>query len=232
MAQSEKDKDDHLGWGTGQFNLNWDWKKEYMAPLNGDYGLERFSQLSAAPDSTAIFGGPARFSGLGGSPASRLTPIGLVSNLSVASGVGVVRLFEIGSNRSFFTRGKAAPSLQFGRMLADQQNLISVLLKNSVANGSGIGLNAAGTAAAGPSGANSSVMMNLDSEYTNVPFGILLVLKTKGDPEGGSRGKVLSAIYLESCFMEGYGFSVDATAPVIQEGISIQFDRIVPVAIT
>lgn len=224
---------DNLGAGTGQFNLNWDWKKEYVAPL-GEYGLERFSQLSASPDATAIFGGPARFSGLGGNPAAKLTPIGLVSNLTVSSGVGVVRLFEIGSNRSFFTRGKAAPSLQFGRMLADQKNIISVLLQNSVVGPSStstFGINAAGTAAAGPQGKDSNIMMNLDSEYTNIPFGMLLVLKTKGDPDGGSRGKVLSAIYLESCMMEGYGFSVDATAPVIQEGILIQFDRIVPVAI-
>ena len=148
MAANTNDKNDRLGSGTGQFNLNWDWKKEYVAPL-GEYGLERFSQLSASPDATAIFGGPARFSGLGGSPASKLTPIGLVSNLSVSSGVGVVRLFEIGSNRSFFTRGKAAPSINFGRMLADQKNIISVLLQNSVAKDSSIGINAAGTAAAG-----------------------------------------------------------------------------------
>lgn len=222
---------DTLGSGTGQFDLNWDWKKEYMGSLsNSEEGMERFSQLSATPDTTAIFGGPARFRALaGGSPAAKLLPIGMVSNLTVSSGVGVVRLFEIGSNRSFFTRGKAAPSLNFGRMLADQRNIISTLLKN--ANVGTLKLNDGGTAAPGAQGAASDIMMNLDSEYTNIPFGMLLVLKTKGSNSDSNRGKVLSAIYLESCMMEGYGFSIDSSAPVIQEGISIQLDRVVPVAI-
>ena len=226
---------DTLGDGTGQFDLNWDWKKEYVSSLsNREEGLERFSQLSATPDTTAIFGGPARFRALAqGSPAEKLLPIGLVSNLTVSSGVGVVRLFEIGSNRSFFTRGKAAPSLNFGRMLADQKNIISVLLANAAVAGRGgdLTLNDNGTAQAGAQGQSSDIMMNLDSEYTNIPFGMLLVMKTKGSNSGSNRGKVLSAIYLESCMMEGYGFSIDSSAPVIQEGISIQFDRIVPVAI-
>ena len=41
--------------GTGAFDLNWDWKGEYFSSLSkGDQGYEDFSQLSAAPDCTAI----------------------------------------------------------------------------------------------------------------------------------------------------------------------------------
>lgn len=221
---------DTLGSGTGQFDLNWDWKGEYVSSLNkGEEGYERFSQLSATPDTTAIFGGPARFSAIASKGTGALLPIGLVSNLNLNSGVGVIRMFEIGSNRSFFTRGKAQPSLTFGRMLADQKNIISTLLANA-ANGD-LFLNDGGTKAPGAQGGLSDIMMNLDSEYTNIPFGMLMVLKTKGSNSQSNRGKVLSAIYLESCMMEGYSFGIDSAAPVIQEGISIQFDRIVPVAI-
>jgi hypothetical protein len=74
-------------------------------------------------------------------------------------------------------------------------------------------------------------MLNLDSEFTNVPFGVMLVLKTKGGKDTQSRGKTLAAIYLELCVMDGYSFSMDAAAPAIQEGVAIQFDRIVPVDI-
>lgn len=215
---------DTLGSGTGQFDLNWDWKGEYVSSLNqGKEGYERFSQLSATPDTTALYGGPARFSAIKGS--SSLIPLGLVSGVTFQSGVGVQRLFEIGSNRSFFTRGKAAPTIQMSRMLADQKNLISILLQNAATGD--FYTNSKGTKAAGV----GDIMMNLDSEFTNIPFGILMVLKTKGSNVESNRGKTLSAIYMESCMMEGYGFNLDSVSPVIQEGISIQFDRVVPVAI-
>lgn len=215
---------DTLGSGNGQFDLNWDWKGEYVSALNKNQdGYERFSQLSATPDTTALYGGPARFSAITG--PQTLLPLGLVSGVQFQSGVGVQRMFEIGSNRSFFTRGKAAPTLQMSRMLADTKNIISVLLANAAT--SDLYKNDSGTKAAGV----GDIMMNLDSEFTNIPFGILMVLKTKGSNTPSSRGKVLSAIYLESCMMEGYGFSLDSVSPMIQEGISIQFDRVVPVAI-
>lgn len=218
---------DTLGSGNGQFDLNADWKGEYMSSLSGgNEGLERFSQLSATPDTTQLYAGPARFSAIAQRGAAALTPIGMTQGFSLSSGVGVMRLFEIGSNRSFFTRGKSAPSITLSRFLADEKNIIAALLQNAAT--SDLYINAEGTKAAG---SDSNIMINLDSEYTNVPFGLLVVLKTKGSNNPSNRGKVLAAVYLESCMMEGYGFSVDATAPVIQEGISIQFDRIVPVAI-
>lgn len=224
------ENNDALGAGTGQFDLNWDWKGEYVSALNSNQdGYERFSQLSATPDTTALYGGPARFSAIGKQGgATALTPLGLVSGIQLQSGVGVQRMFEIGSNRSFFTRGKAAPTLSMSRMLADTKNIIAVLLANS--NVSGLVTNSKGTKGPG-AGTSPDIMMNLDSEYTNIPFGILMVMKTKGSNKSSSYGKVLSAIYLESCFMEGYGFALDSVSPVVQEGISIQFDRIVPVVI-
>lgn len=222
---------DTLGPNSTQFDTEWDWKGEYVGSLNkGQDGYERFSQLSATPDTTALYGGPARFSAIASKGAASLVPLGLVSGVQFASGVGVQRLFEIGSNRSFFTRGKAAPTISMSRMLADQKNIISILLQNSAASDGSITTNSDGQKGAG-SKASSDIMMNLDSEFTNIPFGILMILKCKGSNEGSNRGKILAALYLESCMMEGYGFALDSVSPVIQEGISIQFDRVVPVAI-
>lgn len=218
-----------LGSGNGQWDSTWDWKGEYIGNLSkGEEGYERFSQLSATPDTTAMFAGPARFSAISGS--DKLLPIGLADGIQLSQGVQLARLFEIGSNRSFFTRGKAMPSASFTRMLADQKNIIATLMANAYI-ADDLTINDAATKGPGAEGKNSDIMMNLDSEYTNIPFGILLVFKTRGGGSTGSRGKILSAVYLESCMMEGYQFGISAQAPVIQENISVQFDRVVPVAI-
>lgn len=116
-------------------------------------------------------------------------------------------------------------------MLADQKNIISSLLANAQLGN--VRVNDVGTKAPGDNGRESDIMMNLGSEYTHIPFGILMVFKTRGSEPGqeSSRGKILSSVYMEYCMMEGYNFSVTAQAPVIMENISIQFDRVVPVAI-
>ena len=228
MAQP---KPDTLGIGTGQFEASWDWKGEYVAGLSqGSEGYERFSQLSATPDTTCLYAGPARFSGI--TSSANLLPIGLADGVNVNQGAQLARLFEVGSNRSFFTRGKDIPSVSFSRMLADQKNIISTLLANARIYDN-LSVNDLGTKAAGPQGAASDIMMNLGSEFTHIPFGILMVFKTRGSTQGDtqSRGKILSAVYMEYCMMEGYNFAVSAQAPVIMENIGIQFDRVVPVAI-
>ena len=210
-----------------EFAPGWDWKGNYVSQLEED-GLERFSQYSATPDTTAIYAGPARFAGVAGQGVN-LTPIGLVDGLQFGSNSQLARLYEIGSNRAFFTRGKVAHNISFGKILADQKNILAAL--TAAAHGThNVELHDEGT---GAPGADDTIMMNLDSEYLNVPFGLLLVFKTKGSPVGGvnTKGKILSALYLEYCMFQGYNFSVGASAPVIMENIGVEFDRPIPVAV-
>jgi len=206
------------------FSTNWDWKGMYVESLNGD-GYERFSQYSATPDTTALFGGPARFTALGGSPTA-LTPIGLSDNIQLASNPQLAQLFEIGSNRSFFTRGKTTNTLTFSRMLANQSNILSVLTQSAYHLSPG---NSDGAAAPGAASPNPNVMLNLDSEYFAVPFGLMILMKTRGGGASGN-GSVLAAVYCESCMFQNYQFTVANSSPVIQEGLQIIFDRVVPVA--
>ena len=72
-------------------------------------------------------------------------------------------------------------------------------------------------------------MMNLDSEYFAVPFGMLLLMKTRGGGASGS-GSVLAAVYCEYCMFRNYQFGVSNGGPMVQEGVQIAFDRVVPVA--
>lgn len=209
------------------FSPGWDFKGEYFGSLK-DEGYERFSQFSATPDTTAIYAGPARFSGVS---RETLTPIGTVDGINLSQNAQLARLYEIGSNRAFFTRGKTISNVSFSRMLTNQQNIMAVLMSQAYNYIGGEQFNVSGTKAPGADGAKSMAMMNLDSEYFAVPFGMLLVFKTKG-AIGSDKGAILAATYLEYCMLQGYNFNVAAQAPVIMENIGAEFDRVVPVLLT
>lgn len=207
---------------TNGFSTSYDYKNDYVSTLAED-GYERFSQFSASPDATALFAGPARFTGLSGD-ASVLLPIGLTDGLAMSSNPQLARLFEIGSNRSFFTRGKTIHSLQLGKMLADQQNILAALSSNAYRPA----INDAGMGAPGADSPNPNIKMNLDSEFFGVPFGLLVLFKTRGGGDG--TGKVLTALYLEYCMFSSYNFQINSQSPVIVENVAIEFDRPVPVS--
>lgn len=217
---------------NGGVPAGWDWKAEYVAGV-GDDGLERFSQGSATPDTTLLFAGPARFSGIAGE-TTKLTPIGLVESFSYSTQSQLQRLFEIGSNRSFFTRGKTISQIQIQSFLADQQNIMKALTAQTFNKGSAqygkYEVNAAGTKAPGV----NDFYMNLDSEALSLPFGILMLFKTKGATGNNAvdNGTVLGAAYLEYCMFRDFQFNVQSQSPVIAENVSIEFDRAVPVQLT
>lgn len=225
MALTTNDKDKLATGASGGFSPNWDWKANYVSDLQQD-GLERFSQYSATPDTTLLYASSARFTSV--SPET-LIPIGLADNISLSSNPSLARLFEVGSNRSFFTRGKTINSITLSRMLADQANILEAL--SQVAYRPTINtLNQSGPGADSP---NPALKMNVDSEYFNVPFGLMLVFKSRGslDASGGSTGKHLTALYLEYCMFANYSFAIASQSPVIQENVAIEFDRIVPVSL-
>lgn len=219
------------------FSAAWDWKGQYVNGLNGGEGYERFSQGSMTPDTTLLYAGPARFNAE--DLSQRLHPLGLVESFSYQQQAALQRLFEIGSNRSFFTRGKTQSMIQISAMLADHQNLLKAVTTESyIEGGSGSSpgiaydsdyyLNTAGTKSPGA----GEFWMNLDSEAFNIPFGLMMVFKTKGQRNGQSdKGQLIGACYLEYCMLSNFQFNVQSQAPIISENVAIEYDRAVPVLI-
>jgi hypothetical protein len=216
------------------FAAGWDWKGEYISGLNSGDGLERFSQGSLTPDTTILFAGPARFSDVSTDPG-RLHAIGLVDSFGYSSSATVQPLYEIGSNRTFFTRGKTQNQVQISAMVADHANLMKAFLQESYdeastkAKFSNYYLNTTGTKA--PTAGDMA--LNLDSEAFNVPFGILMCFKTKGSEKPNDlHGKIIGATYLENCMLTNFSLNVQAQSPIIQDNVGIMFDRAVPVAVS
>jgi len=211
----------------------WDWKGEYVDRLVSGDGYERFSQGSVTPDTTLLFAGPARFSAVA-DDVERLHPMGLVDNVSFSQNASLQPLYEIGSNRTFFTRGKSQQQVMLNSMLADHSSLLKTIASEAYDMETGQGkdsnyfINAEGTKAPGA----SDMWMNLDSEAHNLPFGILMVFKTKGQSGSGDlNGNIVGAAYLEYCMLTNFQFNVQAQAPIISENVGIMYDRAVPVAI-
>jgi len=217
------------------YSAVWDWKNEYVSNFEAD-GYERFAQLSASPDTTILYAGPARFPAVASMGAtSALYPLGLVDGVQMSDNTQLTRLFEIGSNRSFFTRGKDTPTIQFQKLLADQNNVLYALMQASISfNNLNNVVNARGETSAGPTGPIPGMALNLNSEIFGAPFGMLIVFKTRGNANVGSTstptGLILTGVYLEYCMIGAWNLSVQSTQPVISEGVSIEFDRVVPVS--
>lgn len=216
------------------FAAGWDWKGEYISGLNSGDGLERFSQGSVTPDTTILFAGPARFSSVS-TATNRLHAIGLVDSFGYSSSATVQPLYEIGSNRTFFTRGKTQNQVQISAMVADHANLMKAFIQESYAEDtqkakdSNYFLNTAGTKA--PTA--GTMALNLDSEAFNVPFGILMCFKTKGEEDGTDlNGKIIGATYLENCMLTNFSLNVQAQSPIVQDNVGIMFDRAVPVQVS
>ena len=234
------DNDDQLlSAGRGMSDPGWDWKNSYVQGLGGgdgtEFGMERFNLLSATPDSTAVLAGPPRFSGY--ESHADLVPIGLMENISISQNGQLAQLYEIGSNRSFFTRGKTACSLGIQQMLADIPSLLNVLTRISRQHMTAAGLSIYGSGgnedlASAAAGGNGNVWLNLDSELTNVPFGMLLLFKTRGHGAGeAANGRVLAAVYLENVMLSSIDFGFASSQPTMMQGVSAAFDRVVPVDI-
>ena len=226
MSTITKTNDQLPTTGAQQFNTAWDYKGSYVSQLNED-GLERYSQYSASPDSTMLYAGPARFTGV--TDSSILIPIGMADQISIQSNPALARLFEIGSNRSFFTRGKTASAISLGRMLCDQKNLLAALTQNAYRPDYQTPTNSL-SGAAGADSPNPDIMMNIDSEYFGVPFGLMLLFKTRGGGTAGE-GKILTAVYLEYAMFSSYAFQIASASPVIVESVGIEFDRFLPISL-
>lgn len=207
--------------GDQGFSAGWDYKSSYVSTLAED-GLERFGQFSATPDTTLLYAGPARFSGLSGD-AAQLIPIGLADGITVSQSAATARLFELGSNRSFFTRGKTATGLSLGRMLSDTRSLLAVLTANSYKPNYN-------NSSAGGADPNPNIQLNLDSEIFGVPFGLMMLMKTRGGGTDGS-GKILTAVYFEYCVLGNHSFSIASASPVVVEQVSMECDRVLPIAL-
>jgi hypothetical protein len=205
-----------------------------------DVGASEF--INAA--STLIAAGPPRFKDtVGGGQVSTgsgrdtkktfVFPIGIIEAVSISQARQLQRLFEIGSKRSYFIPGRTIGQVSITRTLFDGPSLLRVLMAyfpdrllgrfdakqllaaredivtcKTIKNAPGYG----------------DAFLNLDSEVFDNPLGLFIAHKD-------SCSDNYAAFYLENAFLNSHQMSVSATSTLIAEGVTIQYDRMVPVRV-
>lgn len=223
---------------------------------NVQQGMAEGRYMNAA--FTLLAAGPARLSAaanvdnqLVGNEADFIFPIGIIQSFNLGQQSSVMRLFEIGSDRSYMIRGRTVGTLSLGRIMYHGPSLLRVLyaaaaggmsseaeffgssqFNDLVANSQNTfsGLNSTTSQANqgkkdrylyAPGEPDGNLWLNLASDVFSQPMGLGLFMKD-------SNADVVGAFYFEQCMVTNHGFGTDAGGTIMSENAAITFERMVP----
>lgn len=207
--------------------------------VDGAYANAGFTMLAAGPPRIANIGGAAAFaqavSGTGQAANQIVLPIGIVQNFQLSHTRQFNRIFELGSERSYFITGRTVGQLGLGRIYYHGASLLRLLyayyqdlLPPTVVPA--MFLNAGASSVANPHNVvippgYENIYLNLASDLFTQPIGILMYIRDINQD-------ALGAVYFEACYLPNHTWATDAQGVLIQESVAVQFERAVPVAIS
>lgn len=230
---------------------NWDFSNYHVQQeLQGGQFISAETSLIAAGTPSITGSSPYTENGSATAVATVGTvyPIGLLENAGLSQSKQIQKIFEIGSSRSYFVPGRVVGSVSLGRTFYYGPSLLKVMYayyQNS-SNNIIIGDPSAAptiTLADGGSAPNPLAQLlppggtfhqlrqspgedyffvNLASDLFNQATGLAFYFK---DANFNSVG----AFYLENVYVQGHQFSVSSGSVLVMEGVSAQYDRIVPI---
>lgn len=207
---------------------------------DGEYANAQTLLIAAGPPHLADISG-----GVGALANKEVVyPIGLVTNFGVASNRAFYRIFEIGSDRSYFISGRTISQLTLGRVYYNGPSLLRVLYayygdKESLSGKIEPLFKAAGIDAKKallhrvqvPPGFDN-LWLNLASDLFTQPIGLLLVLKdTNYANPTDAQKHIIGLAYMEQVYVPTHNWASDAQGVIIQEQVALQFERIVPIKV-
>ena len=169
---------------------------------------------------------------LGGEGAVDVYPIGVLESAAVQQSVQLQRLFEIGSNRSYFVPGRVIGSLNLGRTFFSGANLIRSLYASfdgtvdgrTYKSKTGTSKFSIETGERAP-GDGDNFWIDLASDVFQKGFGLAFYFKD-------AAYKNVGAFYLENCYLQGHSLNISSGSILIMEGCSAQYDRLRPLQST
>jgi hypothetical protein len=196
---------------------------------------------------TLVAAGPPRLEGLfsDGSAADDLEgiafPMGILQSIGLGQSSQVMRLWEIGSQRSYFIRGRTAGQMSLGRIMYHGPSLLRVLYAFASGKAAGKDFKALYTnnamaslniGAGGTNGGKNSTFevapgyenlwLNLASDIFDQPIGLLVLLRD-------SNNSTVGAFYVEYCMVQNHNWQTDAGGTILAENCSLVYERIEPV---
>jgi hypothetical protein len=207
--------------------------------VDGAYANAGFTMLAAGPPRIANIGGAAAFaqavSGSGQAANQIVFPIGIVQNFNVSHTRQFSRIFEIGSERSYFIAGRTVGQLGLARIYYHGASLLRVLyayyqdlipptfVPAMFPNAGAASMSNPHDVVIPPGYEN--IYINLASDLFAQPIGILMYIRDINQD-------ALGAMYFEACYLPNHTWQTDSQGVLIQEQVAVQFERGVPVAIS
>lgn len=208
---------------------------------DGAFAHGGYTMLAAGPPRLADVGAQVGFTQMlsaGGAAANNIVlPIGLVQNLNLTQSRQFNRIFEMGSERSYFISGRTVGQLSLGRVYYHGGSLLRMLYAyyaDDILGPGGVTVpsmfpNQAGNNMANPHDVivppgYENVYINLASDLFSQPIGLLMYIRD-------SNLRTLGSMYFEHVIVPNHSFAVDSQGLMIQEGAGLQYERIVPINI-
>lgn len=227
---------------------NWNYANYHVQQelSNGQFVSAETSLIASGPPQ---LNGTGPYSEVPVSSVGSVYPLGLIENAGLSQSKQIQKIFEIGSSRSYFVPGRVIGSVSLGRIFFYGPSLLRVLYAYYFNNTNNINVGtvdpsttitlADGSMAQSPlarlldtgsttyhqlevSPGEDYFYVNLASDLFNQPFGLAFYFK---DANFNSVG----AFYLEDTYVQGHQFSVSSGSVLIMEGVSAQYDRLVPI---
>jgi len=215
---------------------NWDFFNR-----NVQGGLLEGRFLNAA--FTLVAAGPPRLATAPGSSSDFnediAYPIGVLQSVGVGQSSQIMQVWEIGSQRSYFIRGRTAGQVALGRIMYHGPSLLRVLYAYASGKKKGGGSLFdslyENTAQANTNLGNTTrdgvvrvepgyenLWINLASDIFDQPIGLLIIMKDSNDETYG-------AFYIEYAMVANHNWQTDAGGTILAENCSLQYDQILPV---
>lgn len=159
-------------------------------------------------------------------------PLGITQNVNLQQNKQFMRVFELGSERSYWIGGRTTGNLSLSRVYYDGASLLRVLyayyddvigdvqVPQMFPNIGADNMDNPHDVIIPPGYEN--LFLNLASDLFNQPIGMLIYMRN-------SNLDTVGAIYLEACVVPNHSWATDAQGTIVQEQVGLQYERIVPV---
>lgn len=205
----------------------------FLNSFVGSTVVDKGIVLNGAPGAGSATPGGFMSARMGGIP---VFPMGVIENANIAQSKSLRRIAEVGSKRFHFVTGRTLSQLSIARVLFHGPSLLRVLYAYMGSDRfSEIGASNFTPLLDSADNRNDDIailsapgykdfFINLDSSMFDMPFGLMFYMED-------SRKNPYGAFYCTECYIQTHQFNVGASADVIAEGVTIQFDRAIPIDI-
>lgn len=203
---------------------------------DGKFHSATFLRIASGPPRLTNIGGAAAASALFSSTNTGdiVYPMGLIQNFTKGENKNISRIFEIGSERSYFISGRTVGQLSMSSIMYDGPSLLRRLYAYYEDSEGPVQVppvfpNVGSDTMANPHDVKippgyENIYLNLASDLFSQPVGLLVYMKDNNED-------TIAANYFESVYVPTHNIGTDAQGVIQQESVSLQYERMVPVAV-